>query len=95
MSASPDIVSNLETRLVALAAELLLAKPDSDGALVSIYGLIAEMEGDVVSAPALSRIVRGNTPRAVPHPVPNLRGSGRWRCESFTTPCRRWAGGHR
>jgi two-component system chemotaxis sensor kinase CheA len=58
MSASPDIVSNLETRLVALAAELLLAKPDSDGALVSIYSLIAEMEGDVVSAPALRDAVR-------------------------------------
>lgn len=58
MAAAEEMVAKVETRLVALAAELLLAKPDSDAALVSIYSLIAEIEGDVETAPALLAVVR-------------------------------------
>lgn len=58
MSPPPENFVNVESRLVSLAAELLLTRPDTDQGLVAIYSLIADLEGDLAEAPPLVDAVR-------------------------------------
>jgi hypothetical protein len=57
MSLPQQNFSNVEARLVALGAELLLTRPDTDQGLVAIYSLLVELEGDLAGTPSLSLVV--------------------------------------
>lgn len=53
-----DTFPKVERRLADLAAELLLARPESDQSVVPVYSLVSELQAEVTASPPLLSAVR-------------------------------------